>query len=42
MAVTIFNGEYLAIFRGLSARMPKNERLKIRKMCRALKPKNDL
>jgi hypothetical protein len=42
MAVTVCNGEYLAIFRGLSARMPKNERLKSRKMCHVLKDKNDL
>jgi hypothetical protein len=42
MAVTASICEILAFFRGLSARMPKNERLKSRKMCRVLKPKNDL
>jgi hypothetical protein len=42
MAVTVCNGEYLAVFRGLSPIMPKNGGLKIRKMCRALKDKNDL
>jgi hypothetical protein len=42
MAVTVLNREILAVFRGLSARMPKNGGLKIRKMCHVLKDKNDL
>jgi hypothetical protein len=42
MAVTVLNREILAVFRGLSPIMPENGGLKIRKMCRDLKPKNDL
>jgi hypothetical protein len=34
MAVTVSNREILAIFQGLSPRMPKNERLKSGKMYR--------
>jgi hypothetical protein len=42
MAVTASICEYLAFFRGLSARMPKNGGSKSRKMYRLLKVKNDL
>ena len=42
MAVTLSNREILAIFRGISPKIPKNERLKSRKMYRLLEVKNDL
>jgi hypothetical protein len=42
MAVTVLNREILAVFRGLSARMPKNGGTKSRFLCRLLKAKNDL
>ena len=42
MADIISNREILAIFLEISAKMPKNDRLKSGKMYRVLKPKNDL